>query len=269
VASRRLRELLPVLELPASAVAKLTRRLRKVTSRLGTIRELDVLNLLLEDLQGSGRHDPGAVGKVAHRVSRERARRRDRLEKRLPIAGLRRVARKIERLVGDIKQADSEDRAGKSERAWRWAVDARVARRATSLVESVRLAGALYLPERLHAVRIGVKKLRYALELSSDIAGTKRNPDLATLKRVQDLLGRMHDLQMLVDRVRQTQASIAPPDLATWRHLDTLTTTLENRTRRLHARYVHERPAIESMCQRLGTGQQTGRRKSVERRQAG
>src|SRR5207248_1929483 len=40
VASRRLREVLPVLELDADVSAKLVRRLRRVTAQLGPVREL-------------------------------------------------------------------------------------------------------------------------------------------------------------------------------------------------------------------------------------
>jgi CHAD domain-containing protein len=48
VTSRRLRELVPLLQLEGDVTRKLTRRLRKVTRRLGTVRELDVLMLLIK-----------------------------------------------------------------------------------------------------------------------------------------------------------------------------------------------------------------------------
>ncbi len=54
VASRRLRELLPVLQLDSHVTAEIGRRLRKVTQRLGPSRELDVLVLQLEELQAIG-----------------------------------------------------------------------------------------------------------------------------------------------------------------------------------------------------------------------
>jgi hypothetical protein len=57
VASRRLREILPVLELDPDVARRLGRRLRKVTERLGVVRELDVLSSLIEELHESGRHD--------------------------------------------------------------------------------------------------------------------------------------------------------------------------------------------------------------------
>jgi CHAD domain-containing protein len=258
-----------VLPIEPETGAKLTRRLRKVTARLGPVRELDVLLLLVEELQETGRYNPAAISKVADHVAQERSRLQDRVAKRMPMGSLRRIARKLARLSDALERAESRDESGDSWRAWRWAVDARVARRAASLTESIRAAGALYLPERLHAVRIGVKKLRYALELASEIAGTRKNPDLAALKRMQDVLGRMHDLQMLIDRVRQVQATMAPPDLATWRHLDALTAALEDGCRRLHARYVHERDALAAMSDRLGPKRSTSRRTVAGRRHVG
>jgi hypothetical protein len=42
-------------------------------------------------------------------------------------------------------------------------------------------------------------------------------PAVHALKRVQGLLGRMHDLQVLIERVREVQASLTPPSLAAWR----------------------------------------------------
>src|SRR5205823_7631267 len=60
VASRRLRELVPVLQLDRPLTRKLVRRLRRVTDRLGSVRELDVLLLLLDQLHDAGRPDEKA-----------------------------------------------------------------------------------------------------------------------------------------------------------------------------------------------------------------
>src|SRR5262249_32629142 len=62
VASRRLRELVPVLQLDRALTRKLVKRLRRVTDRLGALRELDVLLLLLDEL-----HDPGVAEEKAIR----------------------------------------------------------------------------------------------------------------------------------------------------------------------------------------------------------
>ena len=47
-----------------------------------------------------------------------------------------------------------------------------------------RAVGALYVPERLHEVRIAVKKLCYAAELVSQVTHRGRAADIAILKAV-------------------------------------------------------------------------------------
>src|SRR4051794_24997946 len=84
VATRRLRELLPVLQLDADVSDKLGRRLRRATERLGPVRELDVLMLLIGELHESGRYRPEALDRVAAGVERERQAARARLVARLP-----------------------------------------------------------------------------------------------------------------------------------------------------------------------------------------
>jgi CHAD domain-containing protein len=122
--------------------------------------------------------------------------------------------------------------------------------RASRLREAIDTAGAVYLPERLHVVRLAAKKLRYALELVAEMSGAS-TPELAALKRAQDILGRMHDRQMLIDRVRQEQASLTPPDLTVWRDLDALVGSLEDDCRRLHARYMRGRVGLEAITEKL------------------
>src|SRR5690348_15805381 len=78
VATRRLRELLPVLQLDHDVASRLGRRLRKVTAQLGTMRELDVLMLGIDELRETGRHSDRALTLVADAVSRERSRVRQR-----------------------------------------------------------------------------------------------------------------------------------------------------------------------------------------------
>src|SRR5437773_8558593 len=71
VASRRLRELLPILQLDPDLARKLVRRLRRVTERLGTVRELDVLLLLLDELHDSGRSAENARRHITELVTEE------------------------------------------------------------------------------------------------------------------------------------------------------------------------------------------------------
>jgi CHAD domain-containing protein len=251
VTSRRLRELLPTFQLEhPAAVKKLCRRLRKVTTRLGTVRELDVLLLLVDELHVSRRDRSSAVGRVGVAVAKKRDEARRRLLERLPIAEMRRIARKLGGVADELDLADESGSKAEA-RSWRWVVEARIAQRATRLMTAMNHAGAMYVPDRLHAVRIAIKKLRYALELSTAVAGQKTAVTLRALTRSQDLLGRVHDLQVLIDRVRKVQASLAPPNLTVWRELDALVNSLEDDCRRLHARYMHARDPLAAMVARL------------------
>jgi CHAD domain-containing protein len=259
VASRRLRELLPMLQLEADASRKLNRRLKKVTNRLGTVRELDVLLLLIDELHASGRGASTALGRVGISVAKDRDQARKRLSTRLPVSDMRRLAQKLDRTIATLNELEITAPAEAS-KDWRAAVETQVAARAARVSTAIADAGAMYLPDRLHRVRIAVKKLRYALELSGELAGVKQNPDVRALKRVQDALGRMHDLQVLIERVREVQASLAPPNVAAWRELDALTVSLEDECRVLHARYMRARDALAARAEALSARGLTARR---------
>ena len=256
VASRRIREILPVLQLDPDAVARLNRSVRRVTRRLGKVRELDALIALIDELQASGRYSNDALRRIAAdaRLARETA--HDDMPIRSLTSELKRVARKLESVVEKLEHDDKKDERG---RPWRWAIEARVARRASNLERAMSEAGALYLPERLHAVRISLKKLRYGLELSVDAAKRPaarsepggRAADLALLKRGQMILGRLHDLQILVDRARQADVALNPAERGARRELARLIVAVEQQCRRLHGRYVRERRALSAICDRL------------------
>jgi CHAD domain-containing protein len=260
VASRRLREVLPVLQLDPAVTDKMTRRLRKITVRLGGVRELDVLLSLIDELSLVGRYPPGALHRVGVLLSERRIRARARMSEKISVSDLRRVANKLQKLLDTLasKETSVTPRGrAMTARSWHWVLEARVARRAATHAPAIADAGAIYLSERLHAVRIAVKKLRYAVELSAETAGHKTTPDLTELRRAQEVLGRLHDLQMLIDRTREVQGSLTPPDVGAWRELDTLVVALEEDCRRLHGRYLHDSAALEALCVRLG-----GRRRS-------
>ncbi len=263
VASRRLREILPLLGLEAGVAVKLGRRLRRVTRRLGPVRELDVLLQTIDQL-AEGPHDR-ALGRVQAAVRDDRRASGERLAGSLPADDLRRLARRLERAGKAIARQESSDRSTKA-RGWRWALEARLSRRGGALARAIRDAGAVYLPERLHTVRIAVKKLRYAVELRDESAALGRTLEQTTLRRAQEQLGRLHDLQVLLDRVRQIQASLTPPDLTLWRELDVLVGSIEDECRRRHARYMRLRPELLAMADRLSASPSPATRRAAEPR---
>jgi CHAD domain-containing protein len=259
VASRRLRELLPMLQIEAAKTRKLGRRLKRVTTRLGTVRELDVLLLLIDELHVSLRARSAALARVGITVAKDRDDARKRLSARLPVTGMRRLAEKLDGVVDHLRLAEASS-SRTAARTWRLAVDAQVAARASRLSAAMADAGAMYLPGRLHTVRIAMKKLRYAVELSTELAGARGGAALNALKRGQDVLGRLHDRQVLIERVRQVQASLTPPSVTLWRDLDALGVSLENDCRLLHARYTRARDQLVSIADKLSAPRPQARR---------
>ena len=242
VASRRLREILPILELPSATAERLGRRLKTVTVELGEVRELGVLARLVAELQDSSGFDARVLRRIEHALSAAHAASRERFFTRLPVKDIERLGRKLAKVGRALR-----DR--KPSRGWQYAIDARLNRRAADLVVALDAAGAIYLQERLHDVRIALKKFRYALEISGEAAGLKRSADSKSLKRHQDNLGHLHDRQILIDRIREMQSALAH-DMAVWRKIDGVLVGLEDQCRRLHAKFVRQQPEIRAICER-------------------
>ena len=58
-------------------------------------------------------------------------------------------------------------------------------------------------------------------------------------------------MQVLVERIREMQATLASPDFTMWRKVDCLIALLEDDCRRLHAKFVRQEIAIRAICQRV------------------
>jgi CHAD domain-containing protein len=68
--------------------------------------------------------------------------------------------------------------------------------------------------ERLHDMRIAAKRLRYVLELTEPCFGPYARKAARRAKQLQDLIGEIHDCDVMLPRVAALQAQIAPGDPA-------------------------------------------------------
>lgn len=244
VASRRLRGALPMLGASADADAldRVDRRVRRITRALGPVRELDVALSLLAELEGRGSASATAIARVRDAVTAERTkRRRDMLDEITPSR-----LDKLRRRLVDVAAPETHRGAPADTVAEAIAQSGKRARRLRAAIER---AGGIYLAERLHRVRIEAKKLRYALEIQRDLKHLRSRVHLTRLKTQQDLLGRMHDLEILIDRTRAVQASLAPRNRRGMAELDALIRVLEDECREGHAIYMHGRPALLKLCE--------------------
>ena len=253
VASRRLREILPVVGLEAHTCENLNHRLKKVTRRLGDVREGDVLLVLISELGQDPRYSPAALTEVAEVVSRARASAHLRLADKLPPPKMRGLADRLELVANQLQLDDERSQRGRRQRgqAWLWALDARAARRAAQARSVMEAVGRVYVPGRLHAVRIAVKKFRYSLELVAEARNRRTTADIGALKAAQDILGRLHDVEVLIERARHVQASVSPPKVAAWRDVGSLVHALEDDCREQDARYRQLSPRLRSIADRV------------------
>lgn len=242
VASRRLRETLPVLE-PADRegdVRRGQRVLRRVTRALGPVREIDVaLGVLAEHLEA---HPEEVVEGMVVRgwLERLRADRREAMLERLGDSHVERLWKRLAKVDEALPRIAEDGQA-----VWRTALGARIRERAETLREEVARTGVLYAPEPLHAVRIACKKLRYAVELAGELKLGATNGLERVLKRQQELLGRIHDLEVLVgfaDRAcAETPRRVNAARLAGDWHRE---------CRELHARYLRARVNVDRTATR-------------------
>lgn len=247
VATRRLREALPLIT-DGGAERKVARTARRLTRALGPVRELDVALQTLAEF-GQGADVPrAAVACLAAAITEERTALRTQLVSCVDDVDVDKLRRKA---VAAARRAakNAPPRGRDPERIA--AARVRAGRRAARLETAIEVAAAIYLPERLHQVRIAVKKLRYALEIARELSGSRAVARIRALKRAQDLLGRLHDLEVLIARTRGIQASAKAPNLRLSADLDRLVRHLENDCRQLHGRYMGVRGELLKICERV------------------
>lgn len=270
VASRRLRELLPILRLDAHTGRKLGRRLRKVTKRLGAVRDFDVLICLIAELHSDRRYSNSALKALQATVEEQQKKARERLEARLSPAKVQRLTRRLKRVAKHLEPNGERPRDAGKDRAKQtsvWVLEARATRRAARVREAVEAAGTVYVPGPLHEVRITLKKLRFALELKAEIENQRITRDIDALKSSQDLLGRLHDLQVLIDHARELQTPQPGSDPSASPELAALVRTLERDCRKLHARYVRNASSLIVIAERAGGSKAAAARREWRRDQ--
>ena len=255
VATRRLREALPVVARGGTA-RKLRRVARRLTRTLGPVRELDVALLTLEELATGGDVPRRAITWLRRSVTDERRRLHAELVRRIDRCDVDKLQRKALATARDKHSPRPTVRDKRRVAAAR----ARAARRAERLRGSIENAAGMYLPDRLHEVRIAVKKLRYAMEVTRELSGSRATARIDTLKRMQDLLGRMHDFEVLIARTRAIQGSPGAPDLRVSGGLDTLVRRLETECRQLHGQYIATRQPILVICDHVIAADSRGSR---------
>ena len=255
VASRRLREVVPILEPHAPSAERAGAAVRRVTRALGPVRELDVTTALYAERTRTSPGHPLAQAAVRGALARARATAIRVMRHTLSPAQRTKRRLALEALAADADGVGVADVAA--------TVEGRVAQRARRVVRALDGLGVLYAPERLHAVRIAVKQLRYALEVRGRLRRVPTAAALRHLRTVQETLGRAHDLHVLSEHLRQVEARIVTRSRPAARDLRRMARDIDDTCRQLHAAFLGRRAALRALAVALLSPVAPARRRSA------
>jgi len=220
VASRRLRAALAFLkkDLPTGRCRRATRRLQRFTRALGALRQFDVSAQLLDRIIAESAEARPAAEFARPFLAADRGRALTATRKALRRADLGRLDAQVKDLAQRLEDCDvkslSRRAAKKATRRGR-----RLSRLWGSNGAGAGRSGDAADKERLHAIRISTKKLRYHLESGRRICGWKVAPALQAAREVQEALGELHDYEGLRHWCEARREEAAGPMGELIRHL--------------------------------------------------
>jgi CHAD domain-containing protein len=229
VAARRLGEVLPLFE--GRRAERVRADVRHVRQALGARREWDVTMALLRAEAARWSWAPALVARVDRALTAQRPDIDAEAARVVRSIDIARVRRRLARVAAEAHEAAYPDVLARLRQ--------RRSARERALARAVAHAGALYDVERLHAVRIAVKKLRYVLEAQRECTGRGPRARVKQLKALQAALGRLHDLQVLEAVLRAVEESLVAGRGSVARGVAAMGQDIETECRRLHAHILH------------------------------
>jgi CHAD domain-containing protein len=206
VASRRIRAFLEVFEpLLDEDISKSAKKpVRRVTRTAGALRDWDVQQALLEKQLATAKLDSerAALEHVLEHVERERARAEKITTKKLKKLDSDGVRHAVCAALGEAVAGLPP--AGADTAQFAWATLAALA--ASARYDATGDLGTR--AERMHATRVDLKRLRYALELFEPVLRSSYRDLYASIVALQDLLGSHHDLVVLGELIGEHRAGL-------------------------------------------------------------
>jgi len=212
VATRRLRTALLVFAdvIPEKARLEWQRELRWIGRGLGRVRDCDVeLDRVKRMAADAPNPERSALLIFANKVQIKRARRRAKLLKQLDstrFMALKALARPWIEMRADsalVRNGDGPAYIAGPRIVSEW--DAR-------MLAACRTAEQLPTAENVHALRISIKHLRYAVEYFADLEGHGARHRAKQLGRLQNILGARQDAAILLRHIRRYEATIPEED---------------------------------------------------------
>lgn len=236
VATRRIRELLPltVSDGRGTAADDLVEEFRTIGRSLGDVRDADVQIALLRSLEA---RIPGAAPALV--MLRQRHERRRLGLMRALIKEFERL--EIDRLLDSVQHAATRA-LRHTANGWDHRLRRAIVERAAGARQAIVHATGVYFPKRVHKARIAIKKFRYAAEIAAGAGLWNASEIIRELKKSQELLGRVHDRQELIDHLPADNEAL--PQGTEPRQVELVAQVVEAETRELHCRYLARRERL-------------------------
>jgi CHAD domain-containing protein len=232
IATRRARAALKIVDGKRTDRSELCRVLGRM---LGGVREVDITHEIFHSLSTRLPAATSAIAVVSRRVERDRQRARRRLAKKLDDLELKPLIALRER-PAIIRLTFWKD--------WHRSIITETLARQQALHDAVDRAPAVYMPNRIHQVRIATKKLRYTLEVA-DATGIRVDAMvMRDLRKAQDVLGRVHDIDVarrVIQQIGETPKPIAE-------ELAILDAVMGADCAAVHDKYLTRRERIRAVC---------------------
>jgi len=221
VASRRLRAALAFFrsEVPGKRRRRASRAVTRITNRLGEVRQLDVSSALLDHLIAESPAARNAAEFARPLLAADRGRALVVAQRAIARTDFGKLRRRIQKVQKALRGCDTESLSDRARR--------RVSRRGKRLAAlwgDNRAGPAAGVPadpkQPLHAIRIATKKLRYSLEAGQRICGWHPRHTIGKAREVQEVLGHLHDLEVLRHWCKARSARSGGPLHALARHIE-------------------------------------------------
>jgi CHAD domain-containing protein len=163
---------------------------------------------------------------------------------------MRQLIKTLERLdvdvllhfVGDGHPAGLRTRL--TSRGWQQHIRRLAVERSHTALDAIAHATGVYFPRRAHGARIAIKQLRYAGEIALRAGFGDMRSAISALKRGQEVLGELHDKQVLADNLD----SYTKREGIDKGHIELTRKVLEGEVLALHADYLCRREKLRDAC---------------------
>ena len=188
VSSRRAREILDYMQsgIPENLFKRMQGPARNITSQLGKLRETEVNLKLCEELREKKLIPPLATELLKHKLMKRSRKLQRKVNKQMKSKNFHVYRKFLSRLKGSRMMLP---------------VSQEVLQRRAMEFYNFTLHEELN-DEELHELRILTKKFRYAMEIHNRLRNLKLGRFVLQLKRLQELLGDIHDLYVFANLVK-------------------------------------------------------------------